>query len=94
MKCDLRIYDDNVRICVLTQNHISCTFTHNNELMYLIINFHYRYSVLRLQFATETLLSRYGPEVINKHIDLARLAECVIDIYAMTAILGKFLLNY
>lgn len=53
-----------------------------------MINFR-RYCVLRLQFATEILLCRHGIEVINAHKDLERLAECAIDIYAMTACLGK-----
>lgn len=46
--------------------------------------------MLRLQYATEVLLVRHGAEVINSHVDLKRLADCMIDIYAMTASLGKY----
>lgn len=51
---------------------------------------HLEYAVLRLQFATETLLARCGPEVVNKHADLQRLAEAIIDTYAMAACLSKY----
>lgn len=59
-----------------------------------IVNFFCRYCVLRLQFATETLLARYGPEVVNKHADLRRLADVIIDIYAMTACLARSSRSY
>lgn len=49
----------------------------------------YRYSVIRVQYTTELLLSRNGAEVVEKHMDLRRLACCLIDIYAMTACLGR-----
>ncbi|GJQ86286.1 hypothetical protein Trydic_g8982 [Trypoxylus dichotomus] len=52
------------------------------------------YSVLRLQFATETLLSRFGPEIINKHVELGRLAECAADIYVTTAVLARASRSY
>lgn len=44
--------------------------------------------MLRTQFATECLLARYGPEVVDKHMELNRLAECLIDMYVGTAVLG------
>lgn len=50
-----------------------------------------RYCVLRLQYGTETELARLGPEVVNDHMNLKRLAECAIDIYVMTACLGKLI---
>lgn len=46
------------------------------------------YCVLRLQYATEILLARYGIEVLNKHMELQRLSECIILIYAATAVIG------
>lgn len=52
-------------------------------------NFGYRYCVLRLQFATETLLVRHGAEIVNDHMNLRRLADCIIDIYMMTASIGE-----
>lgn len=41
------------------------------------------YSILRLQLATEQLLSRYGSEIIQKQVEIQRLAECGILCYAM-----------
>lgn len=55
------------------------------------IVFCFRYSILRLKYATEVLLSRHGSSIIDKHIDLERLARCVIDIYVATAVLGMYL---
>nr|CAI5825289.1 unnamed protein product [Callosobruchus analis] len=46
------------------------------------------YCVKRLQFGAEVLLARYGPEVVNYHIDLRRFAECIIDTYVLVACLG------
>lgn len=50
--------------------------------------------MLRLQYATETLLIRHGVEVVNDHQNLRRLAECIIDIYAMTACIGRASRSY
>lgn len=44
----------------------------------------------RLNFATEQLLSKFGPEVVFKHTELERLGNMAIDIYTMFAVLGKF----
>ncbi|KAF5275973.1 hypothetical protein FQA39_LY00769 [Lamprigera yunnana] len=52
------------------------------------------YAVVRLHFATEALLTRYGPEVVNQHIDLKELAECVIEIYIMTASIARASRSY
>ncbi|KAF5281417.1 hypothetical protein FQR65_LT14713 [Abscondita terminalis] len=52
------------------------------------------YSVLRLQYATEVFLARHGPEVINQHMELKKLAECVIDIYMMVAVLARASRSY
>nr|CAH7718209.1 unnamed protein product [Callosobruchus chinensis] len=46
------------------------------------------YCVKRLEFGAEIMLARYGPEVVNYHIDLRRLAECIIDTYILVACLG------
>lgn len=40
-------------------------------------------SILRLQLGTEQLLSRHGPEIVNKQVEIMRLAECGILVYAM-----------
>ncbi|EEZ98802.2 Acyl-CoA dehydrogenase family member 9, mitochondrial-like Protein [Tribolium castaneum] len=52
------------------------------------------YCVLKLQYATETLLARHGPEVLNKHQDLRRLADAIIDIYAMVACISRSSRSY
>lgn len=36
-------------------------------------------------------MARYGAEIINKHLELKRLSEAAIDIYAMTACIGEYL---
>ncbi|XP_018579425.1 acyl-CoA dehydrogenase family member 9, mitochondrial [Anoplophora glabripennis] len=55
---------------------------------------HLEYCVKRLEFATEVLLARFGPDVVNQHIDLRRIAECIINIYVMTACLGRASRSY
>lgn len=47
----------------------------------------------RLRYGAEKILENYGSEVVNGHLDLERLANCILDIYAMTAILGKLNLH-
>ncbi|XP_053696538.1 complex I assembly factor ACAD9, mitochondrial [Sabethes cyaneus] len=42
-------------------------------------------SIARLKLATECTLSRHGLEVINRHIELVRLADMAVLIYAMIA---------
>lgn len=42
-------------------------------------------SVVRLQMAAEILLTKYGQEVVQKHIEIHRLAEMATHIYAMFA---------
>lgn len=46
-------------------------------------------SILRHQLGTETLLSRYGPEIMQKHIEIIRIAESAILIYAMFASISR-----
>ncbi|XP_068231075.1 complex I assembly factor ACAD9, mitochondrial-like [Palaemon carinicauda] len=54
------------------------------------------FSVKRFQYAVETVLARHGKGVVNpeNQIELARLADCAIDIYAMTACLGRASRSY
>lgn len=47
------------------------------------------YCTQRLQYAVEIALQRHGKDIIEKQMDLKRLADIVIDIYAMTACLGR-----
>lgn len=49
------------------------------------------YCVKRFQYAVETLLTRYGAEVVDpkNQLEVARLADCAIDLYAMTAVLAR-----
>ncbi|XP_044259371.1 complex I assembly factor ACAD9, mitochondrial [Tribolium madens] len=55
---------------------------------------HLEYCVLRFQYATETLLARHGAEIIHKHQDLRRLANAIIDIYAMVACISRSSRSY
>ncbi|KAG5877267.1 hypothetical protein JTB14_009763 [Gonioctena quinquepunctata] len=55
---------------------------------------HLEYCVKRLQFSAEILLARHGPEIVNQHMDLRRLADVIIDTYAMTACLGRASRSY
>ncbi|XP_065085447.1 complex I assembly factor ACAD9, mitochondrial [Ochlerotatus camptorhynchus] len=43
------------------------------------------FSIMRLKLATECVLSRHGSEVIGRHIELIRLADMAVLIYAMVA---------
>jgi acyl-CoA dehydrogenase family member 9 len=43
------------------------------------------YSTIRLQIATETLLSRYGAGVVDKTAEVTRLTDAVVLLYAMYA---------
>lgn len=36
------------------------------------------------------MLIRHGPEVVNQHMELLRLADVAIDVYTMTAVLSMF----
>lgn len=47
------------------------------------------YCVLRLQYGVEIMLARHGEEIVEHQMMLKRLADIVIDIYAMTAVLGR-----
>ncbi|KAK3858082.1 hypothetical protein Pcinc_035704 [Petrolisthes cinctipes] len=49
------------------------------------------YCVKRFQYAVETVLARYGLEVAHpaNQLEVARLADCAIDLYAMTAVLSR-----
>lgn len=44
---------------------------------------------MRLQYAVTILFGRYGSDVLNHQLDLMRLASVVLDIYTMTAVLGR-----
>ena len=50
--------------------------------------------VLQFQFSVEHVLGRHGKEVGDKQMDLRRLADIAIDIYAMTAVLGRSSRSY
>ncbi|CAH1373894.1 unnamed protein product [Tenebrio molitor] len=81
-----RHFDDNPKLNLYLHHYLHpSSINASNRL---------EYCVLRLQHATETLLSRYGQEVINKHADLTRLAECIMDIYAMTACISRASRSY
>lgn len=54
------------------------------------------YCVHRLSYATEVLLQRHGADVINPklQLELKRVADNMIDIYAMTAVLARASRSY
>ncbi|KAJ9580258.1 hypothetical protein L9F63_004071 [Diploptera punctata] len=52
------------------------------------------YCVLRLQYGVEIALARHGREIVERHMVLKRLADVVIDIYVMTAVLGRASRSY
>ena len=52
------------------------------------------YCVLRLQYGVEVALVRHGKEIIERQMVLRRLADVVIDIYSMTAVLGRASRSY
>lgn len=54
------------------------------------------FCVHRLRYATEIVLQRHGAEVIQPHVqlELKRLADLLIDIYAMTAVLARASRSY
>ncbi|KDR19102.1 hypothetical protein L798_06335, partial [Zootermopsis nevadensis] len=52
------------------------------------------YCVLRLQYGVETVLLHHGKAVIDQQMMLKRLADVAIDIYAMTAVLGRASRSY
>ncbi|KAH1012789.1 complex I assembly factor ACAD9, mitochondrial [Dendroctonus ponderosae] len=47
------------------------------------------YCCKRLQFVADILLRRHGLECVNKHADLRRIADIMIDCYTMTAVLAR-----
>ncbi|XP_066997149.2 complex I assembly factor ACAD9, mitochondrial isoform X2 [Anabrus simplex] len=52
------------------------------------------YCVKRFQYALEILISRHGNSIIDHDIELCRLADLVVNIYAMTAVLGRASRSY
>lgn len=51
-------------------------------------------TVLRFQMATEAALTRHGKKITEKQMELRRMADIVIDLYAMTAVLGRASRSY
>jgi acyl-CoA dehydrogenase family protein 9 len=45
--------------------------------------------VLQFEIAVETLLAQHGREVSTKQMDLRRVADVAIDLFAMTAVLSR-----
>lgn len=50
--------------------------------------------VLQFQMAVETLLARHGKEVGNKQMDLRRVADVAIDLFAMSAVVSRSSRSY
>lgn len=51
-------------------------------------------SIARVQMVVEILLTRFGPEVIQKQIDIIRLADCAVLLYAMFASISRASRSY
>lgn len=51
-------------------------------------------SIIRLKIATETLLERHGADILNKQIEVERLSESAIFVYAMFASLARSSRSY
>lgn len=51
-------------------------------------------NVIKFQHAVEMLLTSYGQNIINKQVDLKRITDIVIELYAMTAVLGRSSRSY
>lgn len=51
-------------------------------------------SVLRLREATETLLSRFGSEIVEESVEAIRISECMTLIYATFASLARSSRSY
>lgn len=47
------------------------------------------HSICRLQSSTETLLSRYGIEIMDRQVELLRISECAVLSYAMFASIAR-----
>lgn len=43
-----------------------------------------------MQYATESMLIRHGPQVVEQHMELKKLADVAMDIYAMICVLSKY----
>lgn len=52
------------------------------------------YCVLRLQYGVEVALSQHGKDIVDRQMVLKRIADVAIDIYAMTAVLGRASRSY
>jgi acyl-CoA dehydrogenase family member 9 len=52
------------------------------------------YSTIRLQIGAETLLSRYGAEVVDKTNEVMRLTDAVVILYAMYATTARASRSY
>lgn len=45
--------------------------------------------VLQFEIVVETVLARHGREISNKQMELRRVADIAIDLFAMTAVLSR-----
>lgn len=81
-----RQLSDNPRLTLKLFEQLHPSLTNSaNEL---------EYCVLRLQFAVNIFFSRYGSDVINMQLELMRLADTAVKIYAMTCVLGRASRSY
>lgn len=79
-------YDDKPKI-VLRLNE----YLHPSLLMAAT---NLEYCVHRLKFGADQLLMRHGADIVNMHMELKRIADVAIDVYALTAVLGRASRSY
>lgn len=52
------------------------------------------YCVLRFQYVIETVLSRYGSDIVRRQVELKRIADVACHIYSMIAVLSRASKSY
>lgn len=72
---------DKPNLTLDLKGHLHPSLSHCAQLL--------EYGTMRFQYAVELALERYGKNITEKQMALRRLADIVIDLYAITACLGR-----
>ncbi|CAG2053996.1 unnamed protein product [Timema podura] len=90
--------NDALRVFIAFKGDINLTFNMNSFMKTSSIievpSKLLEYCVLKLQYASEMVLTRHGSEVGEYQMELSRLADIAIDVFAMTAVLGRASRSY
>lgn len=83
-----RQHKDNPKLDLNLSDHLHPSLKFGGDAL--------EYCVKRFQYGVEILLSRYGRKIADpsNQLEVARLANCAIDIYAMTAVLSRSSRSY